>query len=88
MKQLRNEVIECLDNNDETNIILALDMIYCTAFNITTNELDSLVEHMSEDDLESWSKVLAGNPTFTEKKQLLKFRNKHLNYFYEQSSRI
>lgn len=84
MKQLRNEVIECLDNNDETNIILALDMIYCTAFNITTSELDNLVEHMSEDDLESWSKVLIGNPTFTEKKQLLKFRNKHLNYFYEQ----
>ena len=84
MKQLRNEVIECLDNNDETNIILALDMIYCTAFNITTNELDSLVEHMSEDDLESWGKVLVGSPTFTEKKQLLKFRNKHLNYFYEQ----
>jgi hypothetical protein len=88
MKQLRNEVIECLDNNDETNIILALDMVYCMAFNITPNELDSLVEHMSEDDLESWSKVLLNTPTFTEKKQLLKFRNKHLNYFYEQSSRI
>lgn len=82
MKQLRNEVIECLYNNDENNIILALDMIYCTAFNITTSELDNLVEHMSEDDLESWSKVLTGSPTFTEKRQLLKFRNKHLNYFY------
>ena len=82
MKQLRNEVIECLDNNGKTNIILALDTIYCMAFNITTTELNSLIEHMSEDDLESWGKILTSNPTFTEKKQLLKFRNKHLNYFY------
>jgi len=88
MKQLRKEVIECLDNNDETNIMLALDMMYCTAFNITTSELDSLVEHMSEDDLESWGKVLLNAPTFGEKKQLLKFRNKHLNYYYGKSSRI
>jgi hypothetical protein len=82
MKQLRNEVIECLGNSGKTNIILALDTIYCMAFNITTTELNSLIEHMSEDDLESWGKILTGNPTFTEKKQLLKFRNKHLNYFY------
>jgi hypothetical protein len=88
MKQLRNEVIEYVHSDNKVSILQALDTIYCMAFNITPTELDSLIEHMSEDDLESWSKILLSTPTFTEKKQLLKFRNKHLNYFYEQSSRI
>jgi hypothetical protein len=84
MKQLRNEVIECIYHNNKVNILQALDTVYCMAFNITPAELDNLVEHMSEDDLELWGKILTNTPTFTEKKQLLKFRNKHLNYFYNE----
>jgi hypothetical protein len=62
--------------------------MYCTAFNITLSELDSLVANMKEDDLELWSQLITGDLTFSDKKRLLKFRNKHLNYYYEQSSRI
>jgi hypothetical protein len=54
------------------------------AFNVTPTELDNLIEHMSEDDLELWGKILTNIPTFAEKKQLLKFRNKHLNYFHNE----
>jgi hypothetical protein len=88
MKQLRNEVIEYIHRDNELNILQALDTMYCTAFNITLSELDSLVANMKEDDLELWSQVIAGDLTFGDKKRLLKFRNKHLNYYYEQSSRI
>ena len=85
MKQLRNEVIEYIHRDNEINILQALDTMYCTAFNITLSELDSLVANMKEDDLELWSKLFLDKTTFAEKKRLLKFRNKHLNYFYEQS---
>jgi hypothetical protein len=84
MKQLRNEVIEYIYHDNKVNILQALDTVYCMAFNITPTELDSLVEYMSEDDLKLWSKILTNTPTFTEKKQLLKFRNKHLNYFHNE----
>jgi hypothetical protein len=60
--------------------------MYCTAFNITLSELYSLVANMKEDDLELWSQLITGDLTFGDKKQLLKFRNKHLNYYYEQQS--
>ena len=59
--------------------------MYCTAFNITLSELDILVANMKEDDLELWSQLITGELTFSDKKRLLKFRNKRLNYFYEQS---
>lgn len=85
MKQLRNEVIEYIHREDEKTLLQSLDVICCTAFNITLSELDSLISKMDEDTLEVWSKLFLDKTTFAEKKRLLKFRNKHLNYFYEQS---
>jgi hypothetical protein len=41
---------------------------------------------MKEDDLELWSQLITGDLTFGDKKRLLKFRNKHLNHYYEQQS--
>jgi hypothetical protein len=84
MKNLRPEVTNhvCKEINE---LFQMFDLIYISALNITPDELDILVEKMSEEELEMWANLILTKLPFTKRKQILNLRNKHINYFYEKN---
>jgi hypothetical protein len=87
MKRLRLKVLEYTYANVEisNNLLQLFDQIYMQALNITPEELDILVEKMSEEELELWSDLIYKPLSFSDRRKIIKFRNKHINYFYEKS---
>jgi hypothetical protein len=85
MKILRPEVLNCAYIKEPNNLFRLFDQIYMAAFNITSDELDILVEKMTEEELELWSDLLTKPLTFPERKKIIKLRNKQINYFYEKN---
>ena len=85
MKILRPEVLNYTYIETPHSLIQMIDQIYMAALNITPDELDMLVERINEEELELWSDLAIRQLTFFERKKIIKFRNKHINYFYEKS---
>lgn len=83
MKKLRKEVDECL-NGVNGDFIGMMDILYCTAFNITIDEIEKISELLSDDELNilvSGLDTLNKKSTFTEKRNALELRNKYVEYY-------
>jgi len=83
MKNLRKEVNDCLSGNNGDFMGL-MDILYCTAFNITIDEIESLCEQASDDELNtiiSGLGTLNSSATFTQKRSALEIRNKYVEYY-------
>ena len=79
MKKLRPEVEN--DLKGRGNIMESMDDVYCSAFNMTLDELDYIAEHATDDEIMILNDGLGGlnkKSTFTEKRQSLMIRNKFL----------
>jgi hypothetical protein len=85
MKILRPEVLNYIYTQTPGGLFQIFDQIYMQALNITPDELDILAEKMNDDELEDWSRLTQEHLPFSKRRQIIKFRNKHLNYFYEKS---
>ena len=83
MKNLRNEVNECLSGRGGDFMGL-MDILYCTAFNVTIDEIESICEQATDDELNtivSGLGTLDTTSTFTQKRHSLEIRNKYVNYY-------
>lgn len=83
MKNLRKEVNDCLSGNNGDFMGL-MDILYCTAFNITIDEIESLCEQASDDELNtiiSGLGTLNSSATFTQIRSALEIRNKYVEYY-------
>ena len=83
MKKLRKEVDDCLEGKGGDFIGL-MDILHCTAYNVTIDEIEELCEHATDEEINVLSVGLGGlgtNSTFTEKRRALEIRNKYVNYY-------
>ena len=81
MKILRPEVENDLKGCNEGGMNTLMDILFCTAFNLTLDELDYIAEHATDDEVNILVSGLGGldkPSTFTEKRQSLIIRNKFL----------
>ena len=83
MKKLRKEVDDCISgvNGDFVGM---MDILYCTAFNITIDEIEHICVHATDSELDmivSGLGSLETKATFTEKRHALEIRNKFVNYY-------
>ena len=83
MKNLRKEVDDCLAGRGGDFVGL-MDILYCTAFNVTIDEIESLCERATDDELNIINDglgTLDDTSTFTQKRRALEIRNKYVNYY-------
>jgi len=83
MKNLRKEVNDCLSGNNGDFMGL-MDILYCTAFNITIDEIENLCEQASDDELNtivSGLGTLNSSATFAQIRSALEIRNKYVEYY-------
>jgi hypothetical protein len=83
MKNLRKEVNDCLAGKGGDFIGL-LDILYCTAFNVTIDEIESLCERATDAELDIINEGLGSlddTSTFTQKRRALEIRNKYVKYY-------
>lgn len=83
MKKLRKEVDDCL-NGVNGDFIGLMDILYCTAFNITIDEIEKICEEATDDELNiliSGLGKLNDKATFTEIRRALELRNKYVEYY-------
>ena len=83
MKKLRKEVDDCLQGKGGDFIGL-MDILHCTAYNVTINEIEELCEQATDEEINIIATGLGGldtSSTFTEKRRALEVRNKYVNYY-------
>lgn len=83
MKKLRKEVDDCLAGRGGDFVGL-MDILYCTAFNVTIDEMEQLCEQSTDAEMNIINDGLGSlddGSTFTEKRRALEVRNKYVNYY-------
>ena len=83
MKKLRKEVDDCLAGRGGDFVGL-MDILYCTAFNVTIDEMEQLCEQATDAEMNIINDGLGSlddGSTFTEKRRALEVRNKYVNYY-------
>lgn len=83
MKKLRKEVDDCLAGKGGDFIGL-MDILHCTAFNVTIDEIETMCEQATDEEINIIASGLGGldtNSTFTQKRRALEIRNKYVNYY-------
>lgn len=83
MKKLRKEVDDCLQGKGD-NFIGLMDILHCTAYNVTIDEIEELCEQATDEEINIVAAGLGGldtSSTFTEKRRALEVRNKYVNYY-------
>ena len=83
MKNLRKEVDDCLAGRGNDFVGL-MDIMYCTAFNVTIDEIEQLCEQATDSELNIINNGLGSldnGSTFTEKRRALEIRNKYVEYY-------
>ena len=83
MKNLRKEVDDCLQGRGGDFVGL-MDILYCTAFNVTIDEIESLCKQATDGELNIINEglgTLDDMSTFTQKRRALEIRNKYVNYY-------
>ena len=83
MKKLRKEVDECLVGRGGDFVGL-MDILYCSAFNVTIDEIEQLCEYATDSELNIIHDGLGSlddGSTFTQKRRALEIRNKYVEYY-------
>ena len=83
MKKLRKEVDDCLAGKGGVFVSL-MDILHCTAYNVTIDEIETMCEQASDEEINIVAAGLGGldtPSTFTEKRRALEVRNKYVNYY-------
>lgn len=83
MKKLRKEVDDCLAgvNGD---FIGMMDILHCTAYNVTVDEIETMCEQATDEEINILASALGGlntSSTFTEKRRAIEVRNKYVEYY-------
>mgnify|MGYP000088070722 FL=1 len=82
MKVLREEVQACLKSSlpGEHGMFDLMDDLFLSAYNITDDEFDFMLEHATEEE-EGIIAEAIDSPSFTVKRKSLEIRNKYLKLF-------
>lgn len=83
MKNLRPEVSECLRTHKQGvhGITDLMDDMFLSLLNMTDDEFDFMLEHVSEEENEFISVIFEENVSFSNKRKMLEIRNKYLKLF-------
>ena len=82
MKVLREEVQACLKSSlpGEHGMFDLMDDLFLSAYNITDDEFDFMLEHVTEEEEEIIAKAVDSD-SFSLKRKSLEIRNKYLKLF-------
>ena len=82
MKVLRPEVQACLKSNQpgKHGVFDLMDDMFLSFYNVTDNEFDFMLEHVTEEEEEIIVKAVDSS-SFTLKRKSLEIRNKYLKLF-------
>lgn len=82
MKVLRPEVQECLKSHlpGKHGVFDLMDDMFLSFYNVTDNEFDFMLEHVTEEEEEIIVKAVDSS-SFTLKRKSLEIRNKYLKLF-------
>jgi len=83
MKKLRKEVDDCLHGKGGDFMGL-MDILHCTAYNVTIDEIETMCEQATDEEINIVAAGLGGldtHSTFTEKRRALEVRNKYVEYY-------